>query len=132
MRDARAQAKLYFIRVPHSRLYRVHFPRVRLRRALRRHLRCKIVRERKCSGFSGTPLSTGTFFWLNVQCFGAFWVATVKLAVKSYIVPDGAMAHEIRLGTDSSGRFSRPRIQRYRRTRNHFDTPNYPARKSFS
>ena len=42
---------------------------------------------------------------LNEQCLGAFWVATVQLAVNAYIVPDGAMAHEIRLGTDSWARF---------------------------
>ena len=40
-----------------------------------------------------------------MQCFGAFWVATVQLAVNVYIVPDGAMAHEITLGTDSWARF---------------------------
>ena len=63
------------------------------------------IRERKWSGFNGTPLSAGKTIRLNVQCFGAFWVATVQLAVNAYIVPDGAMAHEILLGTDSSARF---------------------------
>lgn len=41
---------------------------------------------------------------LNVQCFGAFWVATVQLALNAYIVPDGAMAYEILWGTDSWAR----------------------------
>ena len=63
------------------------------------------IRERKWSPFNGTPLSTSTIIRLNVQCFDAFWVATVQLAVNAYIVPDGAMAHEILLGTDSSARF---------------------------
>ena len=53
------------------------------------------VREREWSGFNGIPLSTGKIIRSNVQCFGAFWVATVQLAVNAYIVPDGAMAHEI-------------------------------------
>ena len=53
------------------------------------------VRERKWSGFNGTPLSTGKIVRLNVQqCFGALWVATVQLVVNAYIVPDGAMARE--------------------------------------
>ena len=59
------------------------------------------VRERKWSGFNGTSLSSGKIIRLNVQCFGAFSVATVQLAVNAYIVPDGAMAHKILLGTDS-------------------------------
>ena len=40
-----------------------------------------------------------------MQCFLAFWVTTVQLAVNAYIVPDGAIAHEILLGTDSWARF---------------------------
>ena len=65
----------------------------------------KRPRERKWSGFNETPLSTGKIIRLNVQCFGAFWVATVQLAVNAYIVPDGAIAHGIVLGTDSWARF---------------------------
>ena len=57
------------------------------------------VRERKWSGFNGTPLSTGKIIRLNVQCFGAFWVATIQLAVNAYIVADSAMAHETLLDT---------------------------------
>ena len=52
------------------------------------------VPEPKFSGYNGTSLSTGKMIRLNVQCFDAFWVATVQLAVNAYIVPDGAMAHE--------------------------------------
>ena len=63
------------------------------------------VRERKWSRFNGTPLCTGKIIRLNVQCFGAFWVATVQLAVNAYIIPDGAMAHELLLDTDSWARF---------------------------
>ena len=74
------------------------------------------VRERKWSGFNGTPLSTGKIIRLNVQCFGAFWVATVQLAVNAYIVPDGAMAHEILLGTDSWARFP---VREYKDIGNH-------------
>ena len=48
---------------------------------------------------------TGKNIRLNVQCFGAFWVATVQLAVNAYIVPDGAMAHQTRLDTDSWARY---------------------------
>ena len=62
------------------------------------------VRERKWSGFHGTPLRTGKIIRLNVQCFGAFWVATVQLAIDAYIVPDGAMVHKILFGTDSWAR----------------------------
>ena len=69
------------------------------------------IRERKWSPFNGTPLSTSTIIRLNVQCFDAFWVATVQLAVNAYIVPDGAMAHEIILGTDSWARF---RVREYK------------------
>ena len=65
----------------------------------------QIVRERKWSGFNGTPLSTGKIIRLNVQCFGPFWVTTVQLAVNAYIVPDCAMAHEIILDIDSWARF---------------------------
>ena len=53
------------------------------------------VRERKWSGFNGIPLNAAKVIRLNVQCFGAFWVATVQLTVNAYIVPDGAMAHAI-------------------------------------
>ena len=63
------------------------------------------VREREWSGFNGTTRSTGKIIRLNVQCFGAFWVATVQPAVNAYIVPGGVMAHEIILGTDSWARF---------------------------
>ena len=59
------------------------------------------IRERKWSGFNGTPLTTGKIIQLIVLCFGAFWVAIVQLAVNAYIVPDGAMAHDILLSTDS-------------------------------
>ena len=48
---------------------------------------------------------TGKNIRLNVPCFGAFWVATVQLAVNAYIIPDGAMAHELLLDTDSWARF---------------------------
>ena len=65
----------------------------------------KNVREREWSGFNGTTRSTGKIIRLNVQCFGAFWVATVQPAVNAYIVPGGVMAHEIILGTDSWARF---------------------------
>ena len=47
-----------------------------------------------CSFFESMLAHTGKNIRLNVQCFGAFWVATVQLAVNAYIVPDGAMAHE--------------------------------------
>ena len=55
----------------------------------------KRPRERRWSGFNGIPLNAAKVIRLNVQCFGAFWVATVQLAVNAYIAPDGAMAHEI-------------------------------------
>ena len=63
------------------------------------------VRERTWSGFKGTPLGTGKNIRLNVQCFGAIWVATVQLAADAYIVPDGAMAHQILVDTDSWARY---------------------------
>ena len=42
---------------------------------------------------------------MNVQCFNAFWVATVQLAVNAYIIRDGSISHEIILGTYSWARF---------------------------
>ena len=51
------------------------------------------VRWRKRSGYNEILLSTGNIIRLNVQRFGAFWVATAPYDWLSTqkIVPDGAI-----------------------------------------
>ena len=88
-----------------------------------------VPRELKWSGFNGTPLSTGKIIRFNVQCFGAFWVATVQLAVNAYTVPDGAMSHELLLDTDSRARFP---VREYKDIGEHESILTLAARRSFS
>ena len=76
-----------------------------MRLALRHHLRCSKSLRVNGQDLMALLRAPAKIIRLNLQCFGVFWVATVQRAVNVSVVPDGAMATEISLGTDSWARF---------------------------